>query len=88
MTTPVAQIPRPEHPNPQFERSSWQNLNGLWDFEFDFGTSGLDRKLYENPQFTKKILVPFCPESELSGIQYKDCLLYTSRTTLSGCNSA
>ena len=72
MTENFTKIPRPEHPNPQFERSRWQNLNGLWDFEFDFGTTGLERKLYENPQFTKQILVPFCPESQLSGIGYTD----------------
>jgi len=65
-------IPRPEHPNPQCERTSWMNLNGRWDFEFDFGASGMDRKFYENPDFHKKIVVPFCPESELSGIGYKD----------------
>ena len=26
-------IPRPEHPNPQFFRKNWVNLNGKWDFE-------------------------------------------------------
>ena len=63
---------RPEHPNPQFQRKSWMNLNGVWDFEFDFGKSGRERKMYENGNFTKKINVPFCPESKLSGIEYKD----------------
>ena len=47
-------IPRPEHPNPQFERENWQNLNGEWEFEFDFGTSGRDRKFYER----EKLLAP------------------------------
>ena len=32
-------IPRPEHPNPQFERENWVNLNGEWEFEFDYGNS-------------------------------------------------
>ena len=40
-------IPRPEHPNPQSERKNWLNLNGEWDFEFDFGCSGTERKLFE-----------------------------------------
>ncbi len=35
-------IPRHEHPNPQFERANWLNLNGEWDFEFDFGNSKLE----------------------------------------------
>lgn len=65
-------IPRPEHPTPQFERGTWQNLNGLWDFSFDFGASGLDNKLYEKADFQRQILVPFCPESSLSGIGYTD----------------
>ncbi len=66
-------IPRSEHPNPSFFRECYINLNGEWDFEFDLGNSGLDRKLYEkDTAFSKKIIVPFCPESELSGIGYKD----------------
>ncbi len=66
-------IPRNEHPNPNFYRENYINLNGEWDFEFDFGNSGLDREMYKkNCEFSKKITVPFCPESELSGIGYKD----------------
>ncbi len=66
-------IPRCEHPKPQFERACWQNLNGEWDFCFDNGRSGEARKLYEDfSAFDKKITVPFCVESELSGIGCKD----------------
>ena len=66
-------IPRNEHPNPNFYRESHIILNGEWDFDFDFGNSGIDRKLYKaDTEFSKKIIVPFCPESELSGIGYKD----------------
>ena len=46
---------RQEHPNPQFLRDNWLNLNGEWDFEFDFGASGMDRKLFEQDSFSKKI---------------------------------
>lgn len=28
--------------------------------------------MYENGDFSQKITVPFCPESKLSGIEYKD----------------
>ena len=52
-------IPRPEHPNPQWRRAAWQNLNGPWDFGYD-----------EN--FGQTITVPFCPESALSGIGNRD----------------
>lgn len=65
---------RPEHPNPQFLREKWINLNGEWEFEFDFGLSGCDRKFFERTSLDKKINVPFCPESKLSGIEYKDFL--------------
>lgn len=66
-------IYRLEHPNPQFMRDSWTNLNGEWQFEIDHGNSGEARKLFEPEQtFSQKINVPFCPESKLSGIKYKD----------------
>lgn len=78
-------IPRPEHPNPQFERKNWVNLNGQWQFEFDFGKSGIDRKFYERESLEKSIIVPFCPESRLSGIQYTDfipAVWYQRKVTL------
>jgi beta-galactosidase/beta-glucuronidase len=65
-------IPRPEYPRPQMVREKWINLNGEWQFEMDFGKSGKERKLYEAGSFSKRILVPYCPESKLSGIEYKD----------------
>ncbi|SHF40884.1 Glycosyl hydrolases family 2 [Caldanaerobius fijiensis DSM 17918] len=64
-------IPRPEYPRPQMVRDSWINLNGIWEFEIDHGKSGRARKIYER-KLESKILVPFCPESKLSGIEYKD----------------
>ncbi len=67
-----AAVPRPEYPRPQFERADWQNLNGEWTYEFDFGKSGMDRGLFNSKGFENKINVPFCPESELSGVKYTD----------------
>ena len=65
-------IPRPEYPRPQFVRSSWINLNGVWTYSFDFGKSGKQRGLADSQGFEEKITVPFCPESPLSGVNYKD----------------
>lgn len=66
-------ICRTEHPKPQFQRDSWQNLNGLWQFEMDHENNGVDRKLYEaSAQLSQTINVPFCCESKLSGIGYTD----------------
>ena len=65
------QIPRPEHPKPQFLRDTWQNLNGEWNFGFDLGFSGAEKDWpKDGTRLDKNIIVPFCPESKLSGIGY------------------
>ena len=63
-----AQIPRPEYPQPQFQRSRWMNLNGRWEFEFDDNNQGLDQNWNAGRAFGKTIIVPFCFESKMSGI--------------------
>jgi len=68
-------LPRPEYPRPQLARQSWLNLNGTWEFELDPGVSGEQRDFHLGAPYSKKILVPFCPESELSGIGQKDFML-------------
>ena len=65
-------MPRPEYPRPQFVRPGWMNLNGTWQFEIDHGASGRARGLMEKEKLAQEILVPFCPESALSGVNYKD----------------
>lgn len=50
-----------EYPRPQLKRNSYLNLNGKWDFAAKKG------KQFPR-QYTESILVPFCPESLLSGI--------------------
>ena len=81
-------IPRNEHPNPQWERKDWLSLNGKWKFDFDFSRSAAARKLYEHTELlTKEIIVPFCPESALSGIGYTDfmpAVVYSRTFELSG----
>ncbi|MGN0068347.1 MAG: glycoside hydrolase family 2 protein [Prevotella sp.] len=67
-----AQTPRPEYPRPQFERADWVNLNGTWTYSFDFGKTGMDREWQKSEGFNGKITVPFCPESELSGVKHTD----------------
>ncbi len=66
-------IPRSEYPRPQFVRPDWLCLNGIWEFEIDQGDSGLQRGLLGRP-LRDRIMVPFCPESELSGIGNNDFL--------------
>ena len=65
-------IPRPEYPRPQMVRERWLNLNGSWQFDFDFGRSGRARGLAKAVSLPETITVPFCPESKLSGIGYTD----------------
>lgn len=65
-------LPRAEYPRPQFERTSWINLNGEWDYSIDPASTGWDRGLAAGNFSDGKILVPFAPESKLSGVEYKE----------------
>ncbi len=65
-------LPRAEYPRPQFERSNWVNLNGEWSYSFDFVGSGLEKGYPAKENFDGKIIVPFAPESKLSGVGYTD----------------
>ena len=66
------EILKKEYPRPQFERNDWINLNGEWSCEFDFSRSGDSKNWQESTGFERKIQVPFCPESKLSGIGFTD----------------
>ena len=67
----MIEMPRSEYPRPQFVRDEWLCLNGNWEFEIDSGDSGLERGFLET-SFSDEIVVPFCPESSLSGIENVD----------------
>lgn len=56
-------LPLPEYPRPQFVREGWTNLNGYWDYAIR-PEGGEAPGVYDG-----KILVPFCVESALSGVQ-------------------
>lgn len=72
VNTAISEIPRPEHPRPDFKRELWMNLNGVWEFAEtdDADASFLDRDMPD------KINVPFCRESELSGLGRKGFVDY------------
>ncbi len=72
LQTMQAETPRAEYPRPQFERSEWKNLNGTWSYSFDFGRCGAQKGWVESKGFDGKITIPFCPESELSGVKYTE----------------
>jgi beta-galactosidase/beta-glucuronidase len=64
-------VPRNEHPRPQWRRDQWLCLNGEWQFELDKSDSGLERGL-RAAELSSRIIVPFAPESSLSGIGHVD----------------
>jgi beta-galactosidase/beta-glucuronidase len=51
-----------EYPRPQFERTEWMSLNGLWEYSI------LKDNEIQPKKFQGNILVPFCIESSLSGV--------------------
>lgn len=65
----VMSVPRPEYPRPQLRREHWRNLNGPWRFAFDDDV-GRARGWQSTgaAELDGTIVVPFCPQSALSGI--------------------
>ena len=51
-----------EYPRPLLRRESYVNLNGYWDYAFT-------KKLKKPETYDGRILVPFSPESVLSGVE-------------------
>ena len=74
------EIPHTEYPRPSMKRDSYLCLNGKWDF-----------RILRNQKtvYDGEILVPFAPESRLSGVERKigkrDILVYERTFTLEGC---
>ena len=73
-----------EYPRPQLRRGNYTNLNGYWLYAF---ASAED----ENPKkWNGKILVPFSPESVLSGVNRQlkpdEVLWYGRSLRLDGCD--
>ncbi len=65
LTTPwgenLTDKPLQEYPRPQFVRKSYVNLNGHWEY-------AITQNEYFPIHYDGKILVPFSPESPLSGV--------------------
>ena len=75
-------FPRPEHPRPQLERRDWLTLNGVWTCRIHRNALGHTRDVtlpstasrppLSSGPFEHEIVVPFSPESRLSGMSYAD----------------
>lgn len=57
-----------DYPRPQFVRTPWENLNGIWDFAFDDEDRGRADKWFETFPEGTQIRVPFTYETAMSGI--------------------
>ncbi len=57
---------QPPHPCPQMRRERWSSLNGEWEFSNGRAKSWTSPRRVE---FDRKIVVPFSPETEASGIE-------------------
>ncbi len=56
-------VPFPEYPRPMLHREGWYNLKGWWDCAFT-----ADAELPPAEAMQTKILVPYSPECEASGV--------------------
>ncbi len=65
-------LPRPEHPEPQWVREQWVNLNGEWEFQEGPSDPRQVPELSSGRRLRDAILVPFAPESKLSGLGKTD----------------
>ncbi len=57
-----------EYPRPQMVRSNYTILNGLWDYAFIPKSASISEPPFVNEEADGQILVPFSPESLLSGV--------------------
>ena len=79
-------FPRAEHPDPFMRRPEWMNLNGIWEFETDPEANQSAENILNLNTFSRQICVPFCMESELSGVHIMDfcnCVWYRRTVELS-----
>ena len=68
-------IPRPEHPRPDFMRETFMNLNGEWAFAYDDANEGLRGRWYKpGTPLPLKITVPFAYQTKLSGLGPTDAI--------------
>ena len=76
----LPEIPWNVYPRPQMVRKDWLCLNGRWELEIQKSSISTAKTR------TEQIMVPFCPESLLSGVEVSpepgDVLLYRKEFSL------
>ncbi|PVH91802.1 glycoside hydrolase family 2 protein [Periconia macrospinosa] len=79
-TYEVGTDPWPQYPRPKLARSQWQSLNGIWTYANASSHDALDDPPF-NRTLPQEVLVPFCLESGLSGIQGENTIYSWYKTT-------
>ena len=71
--------PLPEYPRPQLVRTSWTNLNGIWQFQ----PGATNDSVPTGQTLASQILVPYPMESAISGVmQYNEFSWYRRTFTI------
>lgn len=83
-TEKVGTNPWPEYPRPQLQRSDWKNLNGVWRYKN--ASAGDDKSPPSGVVLPEPVLVPFCLESALSGIDPSDSISSSAYSHFDRCN--
>ena len=84
-TDQVGTNPWPEYPRPQLQRTQWQNLNGVWQYQNASSLNALNNPP-SGQALAHEVLVPSCLEGTLSGRYRSINVVWIDNTNFSNRN--